>query len=306
MSKIINMMIRTILVASVVLFLSPSMVFGVSKVTSLDSLQVSFWPEYDHKDPRKSVLVIYRGRLPDDTKLPIEIKFPIPKGSEILAATSVDLSGRLITKSYKLQPVGDLDELVYKVDSLDFQFEFYNFSTGTSTERKYSFPLQAPVAIDTLRVEIQKPLEATDFTIDPPSSNITSRRAQSNRSFDYYNYTVKDIEPNATINFDVSYNKPDTKPSVDIQLGAASNFTDSRVDRPLFLIGVIIVLIVLALAVLLMAKRLRSASRMRFGKGFKVSDHVKVKGESPSGFCIQCGHPLKEGERYCEACGRDV
>jgi len=305
-SKMIYKIIGTILAACVALFSFTPLAIGASEATSLDSLRVSFWPEYDHKDPQKSVLVIYRGRLPEETGQPVELKFPIPKGSDILAATSVDPSGRLMTKSYKVQPAGDLDELVYEVDSPEFQFEFYNFSTGTSKERNYNFPIRVPLAVKTLNVEIQKPLEATRFSIDPPSSNITSRKEQSNKSFDYYNYVVKDISPNASINFDVSYNKPDTRPSVDIQLGATSNFTDLRGERPWLLISTISALIVFAVTIFFVARRFKSPSRVRFGKGFKVSDHVKKRDEVPSGFCIQCGHPLKEGESYCQACGADV
>lgn len=306
MFKLINKLLQITLITCVLLLSSSPIAFGASEVTSLDNLKVSFWPEYDHKDPRKSVLVIYRGSVTNGTELPAEIKFPIPKGSEILAATSVDPSGRLITKSYDLRTAGDLDELVYEIDSLDFQFEFYNFSTGTTKERDYSFPIRLPMAVKKLQVEIQEPLEATGFTIDPPSSDVSSRREQSNKSFDYHSYVISDLSPNSSIDFNVSYNKPDTRPSVDIQLGATTNIPKDSKGRPWFITAVISALIILIIAIFLIAKRFRSPSRSRFGKGFKVSDHVKIRDDNLDGFCIKCGQPLKKGEKYCSACGADI
>lgn len=50
------------------------------KVTTIDSLTIEFWPDYD----RASVLVLLTGALPADTTLPATVTLPIPETAHLM------------------------------------------------------------------------------------------------------------------------------------------------------------------------------------------------------------------------------
>ena len=56
------------------------------KVTTIDSLAVEIWPDYD----RASVLVLLTGTLPADTKLPAPITLLFPAAAQLNAVARVD------------------------------------------------------------------------------------------------------------------------------------------------------------------------------------------------------------------------
>ncbi|MBW1994611.1 MAG: hypothetical protein JRI77_09195, partial [Deltaproteobacteria bacterium] len=58
----------------------------VSNVSTIDSLLVELWPDYD----KASVLVLLTGALPPDTRLPASVTLPLPKTAQLNAIARID------------------------------------------------------------------------------------------------------------------------------------------------------------------------------------------------------------------------
>ncbi|MCL4460010.1 MAG: zinc ribbon domain-containing protein [Chloroflexi bacterium] len=257
----------------------------------LKELRVSIWPEYD--DPR--VLVIYSGRLAD-AALPAKVAFLVPNGAEIGSTCAVTSNGEHRPQPHSLIQKGDFLELGYDLPLPDFHFEYYYNPLEGSPNKTMQYTFSPPYSIESLVIEVQQPLKATNFVISP----VSSKSFVDKQGFKYYQYDFSNIVPGQLLSFKMTYTKTDLQPSV--QKSAPSGPQDTS--------GYTIVLILLlAAAVVILLFFGYSAIRSRRTVPITSPRTTRRGGrriESASGYCSNCGAPLRKDARFCPSCGRKV
>lgn len=288
---------------------APAAVADSETTPPFDELFVSYWPEYDNTDPNASVLVLYSGKLPDDVKLPAKINLHVPKNSKVFAATVVDAGGKLLKVPYDQQNDGDFDEITYEINNREFQLELYHYPAGEGANRAYSFDFRTSAPVKTLGFEIQKPLAATNFKVDPASANVReeARQNNSNPSFEYHGYEFSNVPRGKDYSFKVAYNKPDTKPSIDPQSAPTASGITGDTNRSPGLLVFLLLMGLFGVAVgVIVTIRARSASGQPTERAREPSRPVATSRGTTRNFCGSCGTRLQEDANFCYGCGAAV
>ena len=143
--------------------LQSSIAFAQQPAGELDSVQISFWPDFD--DP--SVLVLITGQLPENTPLPAQVSIPIPENAQINAVASIDEAGMASI---------DFDtadgNVTFVISSPRFRVEYYAPYQQDGLSRSYDFEWIADVAVAELSAEVQQPANANTLTSEPAASNM--------------------------------------------------------------------------------------------------------------------------------------
>src|SRR5919198_2536210 len=127
-------------------------------------LRLSIWPEYD--DPR--VLIMWRGEMTPRQAFPASITLPIPKGAEIIGAGMVSEQNELLLHPHQVLPGATQDTLQLNLPVPRFFVEFYyNPFTTSGPEKRFTYSAPTTYPIEFFEVDIQQPLKATAFTLDP-------------------------------------------------------------------------------------------------------------------------------------------
>ena len=138
----------------------------------LESMQIEIWPEYD----RPAALVILRGALAADTKLPADVRLRIPasSGGPSAMAYSTAADGKLLNLQYERKDAGDSITLHFKVSERFFHVEFYDWIATGSPERTYTYVWPGDLGVGQLRVIMQEPAAASNFSTQPNLGASTS------------------------------------------------------------------------------------------------------------------------------------
>ncbi len=180
-------------------------------------MRVSIWPEYDDR----SILAVYDGKLDGALVFPLKTSFLVPKGAVINDACSLSVDGQHFCQLYKTIDRGAFDEVSLLLPYPNFYLSFHTPKIDTETERReLVYRIKANHAIKTMNVDIQQPLRATEFSINPPEAAATSEVESQHsmiRGFTHFGYTFADISEGQESDFKIAYLKPDPNPSVDIK-----------------------------------------------------------------------------------------
>lgn len=271
-------------------------------------ISVLIWPEYD----RPETLVVYRVQLDAEAPLPAEVSFRLPSYvQEMHAVAYEDSSGGLVSidpKAYDLRQEDDGVWLTLPVTSPRLQFEYYdpNILVKDGDARQLTFDFIAPSAIAKASFEVQEPFEAQEFTLTPPpTSTITG-----DDRLQYHIITVDNLAAGDLFTVSASYRRATDELSQDAlmaesgasqapptpganQASPRSGATSGTLTWVYSLVGVV--------GLLLLA-----------GVGYwwwKRRNDEKVVQERPTPpvrYCYKCGAPLREGARFCQACGAEV
>ncbi|MFQ6058841.1 MAG: rhodanese-like domain-containing protein [Anaerolineae bacterium] len=263
-------------------------------------LTVSLWPEYD--DPR--LLVIYRGQFAAETTFPRRVTFRIPQGAEVNAAAYTTADGQLMANPWESRQEDGYQLISYSLPVPTFQFEFYDDAIQGQVDKRLSFVFQSLYPIESLEIEVQRPLRASNFQISPPPSEVTSDA----RGFQYSLYAFQQVAKDQAIELEVTYTKADPNPSVPKvqQLPTA----EAQAQVPAQQGGMSPFLIFVGLAVLAAALGLGGVALVAFRKGRPPRPSPVSAGEGEeravARFCTQCGARLQKGDRFCRQCGAKV
>ena len=208
----------SIFLSILALFISLSTDF-ISNIHASDlkigRMRVAIWPEYD--DP--GILGIYDGRFVDNGNFPTETTFLLPKGAIISDACSLSPKGQHFCQLFKLEEVGDVSVVKLKLPFPNFYLSFhYKSFDGKDTLRNFNYDLKTTHEIDKLIIDIQEPLRAEGFKIDPASED-----TEDIRDFNHHRYTFREPAKGKAISFKISYKKEDNRPSVNIKYSPMSN-----------------------------------------------------------------------------------
>ena len=260
----------------------------------LANLQIEIWPEYD----RPAALVILRGRLAPDAALPADVSLRIAaaSGGPSAMAYSAAEGGNLLNLEYEKSIAKDFITLRFKVPERSFHVEFYEpFPTGTPA-RSYSYAWPGDLRVDQLRVVVQEPAAASNFSVQP---NLATT-ATGQDGLRYHSAELGAQEAGKQLNVIVSYSKTDSRTSTQIlqpkipesakapAAGSPAVGGSDDVTK-----GVLIFVLALSLLIGL-------GTGIIWWRGRERTSEPKV---GTAGACSKCGAPRDASDRFCAKCG---
>jgi hypothetical protein len=145
---------------------------------AIQQMRVQVLPEYD--DPR--ILVIAQGRLdiPEGSyNGPVTFRIPAEAQINQMAVLDLELGGPQFQPfETQIDPDDSAWMLVtYTLTNPHFFYEYYYPLPSSGSQKQFTFSLKSTVDIGALSIEIQQPLQADPFTLEPPSSTSRSDTA---------------------------------------------------------------------------------------------------------------------------------
>lgn len=273
--------------------LTPTMAQGKGDLR-ISLMRVSIWPEYD--DPR--VLVMYQGQFAAGSPLPAPVRFQIPQGAEIHMAGSVSPQGEHQHQPFEVSPARKGAEVSYNLATTNFYMEFYYNPFKGGEKKGFEYLVQSIYPIDKLEVDIQQPLRANDFRVDPKPLSVISDQ----RGFKYSRYAFERLAKDREVKLRVSYTKADPNPSVEkatAGMGAGGVTERSSRFNPYVIILSVTASILIAMAGYYLLGRRRGAVR----EVVAAPPEKRGAREGQKRFCNQCGQEVATGDNFCSNCG---
>jgi hypothetical protein len=269
---------------------------GAQDPNQLAQLKISIWPEYD----RPTVLVLLDGTLADKSNLPRQVAVLIPSGAELSVATWQNPDGSFAPEQ-SYQTVAQVDgyaRVTFTIAQPTYRVEYYVDQLKGAPTKTLDFVFKSATAIAQVTLEIQQPLQATNFSISPPAQ--TSR--SDSDGFKYLISQYSSLAAGQAITTQVKYLKTSSSPSVSSTPANAlptAPAPSSAVD-PSYLIFLVVLVLAVALGFLLWQRRNQVAPVVQ-----PISNlRRKQQGGAPVGvYCTQCGHALSGDDNYCSKCG---
>lgn len=262
------------------------------EVTGFHDVSLWVFPEYD--DPR--LLVMLEGKIVG-AEPPAEVNFLVPTAAQMYSAGSKDAQGVYTGGPPQREPseIPGWDRITYQVTSETFRVEYYDPIILGQPDKTISYEFRWLYPIDSLEVVVQQPRSSSNFVVSPSGSVF-----QDNEGFTSYYYTYNDLNDGPPVEFEISYTKSDTRPSLSI-VDEGSNGA---------LIGVIVAVVVVVagggLFIALRKPRARSrAVRRQQSRTAKKSAPPPGR-QSKARFCTQCGQSLDGSYKFCPNCGKNL
>lgn len=269
---------------------------------SLDSVDVSIWPEYD----QPSVLVIYYIVVSDTTSLPTTMTFRIPASAEKPAVVAIgETLGSVSDQNirYSLQPDGKWIKINIEVTGPAIQLEYYDSSlTKNGEQREFAYTWPGDYAVQTFHVELQQPYDASGMQTEPQLPDVISRN-----NLTYYSGNFGPFEEDANYRLSFSYDKKSdalSKSLMPVDAPVVDADTTGRVSLttylPWLIAGVGVLLITGGLYYYFRGQpRVKPSSRRRHDASAEPS-------EGGTRYCPQCGTRARSGDRFCRTCGTRI
>lgn len=268
------------------------------QVTTIDSLSVDFWPDYD----QPSVLVLMRGTLPAETAVPATLTIPLPEGARVNAVAYVDAANSTMNTEYTL---GN-NAITLTTPALNFRVEYYLPYVAEEGQRSFTFNWDANVAVNQFQAQIQQPISASGLITEPAAANVT----EGSDGFVYHILPPQAITTGQPLTLHVNYIMSSPQLSVeglnnatiDLQpsgpVSTPPSEPASEFNWPLIAGVAGGILMIAALVFLYVGNRPKS----RIYKPRPVRQPTK----NAARFCHNCGGSLEAGDRFCRKCGTPV
>lgn len=255
----------------------------------LASLQIEIWPEYD----RPAALVILRGTLAADAPLPAEVtlRLAASSGGPSAMAYSAAAGGNLLNLEYDRNDASDFITLRFKLPERVFHVEFYEpVATGTP-ERNYSYVWPGDMRVGQLRVIVQEPAGASNFSVQP-NLDVSASGQDGLR---YRSAELGAQEAGKPLPVKVHYTKTDARTSAEIMRPKTPDLTPAPAAGASGDVTKGVLIFVLALSLLI---GLGTAFLWWRGRAKTVEPQAGA-----AGACVKCGTPRASGDRFCSNCG---
>jgi hypothetical protein len=262
---------------------APVPVQSAGEPTSLNNVTLWIYPEYD--DPR--LLVMVEGRIAG-VSAPTQIRFLVPSSAEMYSAGSKDAQGNYSggPPDRKASQIQGWDEISYTLKTDIFRVEYYDPIISGQQNKSISYDFRTLYPISTLKVVVQIPLKATDFSALPAGVKSTEG------NFAVYSYFYTNQTTDKPLHYDISYTKTDTNPS----LGTNTNSPAQGGSSNLVPISIIAGSVIIVFGVVWALKSTKKKSAAKIPK----THHEQVKLHNK--FCNQCGKRLEYPSKYCPYC----
>ncbi len=267
-------------------------------------LDISVWPEYD----TPTVLVILSGKLADASNQPRQVSVLVPTSAQVHVVTFSNADGSLAKEQpYETSSLGDgYTKVSFSVSSPNFWVEYYDDLLRGSPDKTMDFSFKAAAPADKVTLEVQQPLKATNWSINPP--------AQTTRADNGFTYSVASysgVAAGQMLTAQVKYTKTDPGPSVAPQTSSATVPSTTPSPAPTSIwnsIYVVVALVLLGLTAVFGFLTLQRRSR-RLAPVTPSARASRRGGRHPreasggSVFCPQCGRSLGSEDLFCSKCG---
>jgi len=296
-----------LLILILALLLAPAFADAQPARARLASLQVEIWPEYDRP---AAALVILKGEIAANVPLPaaISLRIAASSGGPSAVAYAAELGGSLANLNYERKDAGDFITLTFIAPERVFHVEFYDPLVIVNSNRSYTYAWTGDLAADRLRVVVQEPATASDFSVTPALGATAAGR-------DGLKYRSADLglsQAGGRLEVNLRYTKADPRTSAEILkpkaadsapppaaapsagtvtgTGAGSGTGPSKLELAAWLVGIVGVL----------GAGLGVWAAVGWWYGRKGSPEPVRVG---AGFCRKCGAPSASGDRFCSKCG---
>ena len=263
------------------------------KVTTIDSLAVEIWPDYD----RASALVLMTGTLLANTKLPASVTLPFPKTAQLNAIARIDSSdGAMIDDiTYTIAPNG----ITFIIPDLRFRLEYYLPYTINNNRHTFNFTWLADLSVEYFQLTIQQPKSASSLTTVPGTIDV----ARDKDGFSYHAFPIQSVPAGQPVSVNVDYTMSSAQLSV---AGSASPGVQETplpstskgnvgINWPIVAIVGIVIIMVIVLVWQIATRRATST--------LPATPQTKAKTTSSSRFCPNCGNQTRKNDRFCGKCG---
>ena len=259
--------------------------------TGFQNMQLWVYPEYD--DPR--LLVMLEGQIVG-TEPPAEVRFLVPSAAEMYSAGSMDAQGQYSGGPPQREPssLPGWDEISYEVKTNTFRVEYYAPIITGNPDKSISYEFLWLYPISGLEVVIQEPRSATNFSVSP-----TGKAYVDNQGFNTYVYNYSALDNDPSLQFEITYIKSDTRPSLAIEGNGTS--------ASLLPIIVIIVFGIAVVGVFLWMRKSRPrtrAARRQFARD--SATRRPLDNQPKARFCRHCGKPIEGSYKFCPHCGAKI
>ncbi|MBI4674550.1 MAG: zinc ribbon domain-containing protein [Chloroflexi bacterium] len=269
---------------------------SAQETSRIANLYISVWPEYD----QPGVLVQYQGELAksDQTALPREVSFLAPKGAGVAAACGIQADGKHTSETWKESDKGNgFTRVTYELAQPQFHVEYYYNPLVGATDKRMDFVYKAAAVADSVVVDIQHPLKATNFVLAPDGAE----SYKGNDGFTYHTYNYKQVASDQTLAAKIAYTKTDPGPSVTGEKTTAAETTTQTAEG----INPNVVVIVFVLGAILgltgfFVVRQRVPLALASAPAVSVNSSQRI---SLGGFCPECGKPMAPEDNFCTRCG---
>ena len=258
----------------------------------LANLGIEIWPEYDRAG---AVLVILKGELAPDVKLPAQAQLRIPaaSGGPSAMAFSNAPDGNLLNLRHEASTAGDAITLKFELPERFLHVEFYAPIATALPARSFTYTWPGDFAVDRVRAVVQEPATSSNLQMEPNLELASTGR-------DGLRYKAGDLGARAAgkpLPVTVRYTKLEMRPTAEIMKLAPTQAPAAAPAAPAAPVGAPFpasVLVLLAVALLAIGGLLMFVWWRRRAPATQTLPH---------GACTKCGAPRRPEDRFCGKCG---
>jgi hypothetical protein len=263
---------------------------------TLDNAQVQLWPEYD----QPNMLVIFEFTASENTNLPAQVTFHLPKDANVIAAAFYD-NGNLLNANYTPgAQENDQQTITIMIDkATTYRFEYYQPISFNGRTRQFSYLWDADYAVKAFNIKVQEPVDTVSLTGEP------ALEKSQEKGVNVYSSKPVSITVGEQFTLELQYEKSSdtlTVPASQVRTAPIDKTTSGRISLnsylPYILGGVGGVLIVGGLFYYFLSSRGRAQKPRRRSRA--SSD---AEGSASAPHCHQCGTRAKPSDRFCRVCG---
>jgi hypothetical protein len=278
-----------------VLLAFPSLALAQSEIT-LGSVKVQLWPEYD----QPSMLVIFDFTVSQNTTLPAQVTFRLPKEANVIAVAFEENGNLVNANPAPTVQNSDWQLLTIKLDTFTtYHFEYYEPISINGRARQFSYLWPADYAVEAFNIKVQEPVDTGSLTSEP-----TLEKTQES-GVNVYSSKPVSLAAGKQFSLNLQYEKSSdalTVPTSPVQTAPIDETTSGRIPLnsylPYILGGLGAVLIVGGLLYYFLSGRERGQKPRRRNRVASDSEN-----NASAAHCHQCGTRAKPSDRFCRVCG---
>ena len=273
--------------------------WGAGEPTSLKTVRLWVNPEYD--DPR--VLTMVEGQIVGVTA-PALVRFLVPTNAEMYSAGFKDAQGTYQrapdwdgVSNIKPSGIDGWNVVSFTINAATFRTEWYEDAIQGLPDKKISYDFRTLYPISDLSVVIQRPTKATNFLVSPKEQS-----SFNDSGFQVFKYSLSNIAKDATVHYDISYTKTDSKPSIS-QNQTGSEGSGKGSSTTVWLAVGFGGILAIALIFVFMQGGSRRRSAPARGRRAQPAARRGASGGAKR-FCTECGAGIQGQSKFCPECGK--
>lgn len=258
--------------------------------SSLASVQVDLWPDYD----QPSVLILVTAELPSDIQLPATIKMQLPdEAGNPSAVAYIAPDGGMFSVDYELN-TDDGTWITINTPEPNVRVEYYMPYQRNGDSILFDYTWSAGITVDDLAIVFQEPAGATAVRADDRFLDL----GVLDDGRHYRQWKVGPVSADDQLVATLGYTLPENVSLLD------DNY-ESPVPTTMTWLAGGGGLILGGIGGWFLARR-RMPIRSGVRKKKPVTNPNRSRRDKPVAFCPQCGTPKQPKDVYCRQCGEKL